>query len=575
MSRARSRSALAAATLGMLLFSTAEGRRAAALPGPYVVTDLGTLGGLSAQGYDLNAAGHVVGYATTSASLSHAFVWRDGVMSDLGTLGGGHSDANAINDLGQVVGRSRLNTSSQTHAVLWDNGAKIDLTPGVEQAVANGINNRGQIVGTRNHWIAFMWEGGVIRDLPHLGGGGGFAADINDAGQAVGSSYTTHVTDLGAMAHAVLWESGTATDLGVLPGEQDSGASAINSVGQIVGSSGSMDPETYEVTSRPFLYQNGAMTALPVPSPESYAADINDDGVVVGTMRAWGGPSRYHAFVYADGVATNLNTLVLPGSGLHLAFAYGINNAGQIAGVALDAQYRYHAFLLTPAPADAPVVNIGNASVTEGHAGATSIDLTLTLSTPSAAPIAVAYATGNASAAAGSDYGPASGTVTFEPGQTSKTISVLVNGDRSGEANETFVVNLTQAWGGAVIADGQGSVTIVDDEPRVSVSDLSRNEGHSGTTQFTFTVGLSASSAAPISVAFATADGSARSTEDYDARTGVLSFASGETAKTVTVSVRGDRRREGDEVFSLNLSAAVGAFLADTQGTAVVRNDDR
>ena len=56
------------------------------------------------------------------------------------------------------------------------------------------------------------------------------------------------------MPHAFLWQNGVMTDLGVLPGDEDSGASAINSLGQIVGSSGRTDPETYEVTSRSFLY---------------------------------------------------------------------------------------------------------------------------------------------------------------------------------------------------------------------------------------------------------------------------------------------------------------------------------
>ena len=125
------------------------------------------------------------------------------------------------------------------------------------------------------------------------------------------------------MPHAFLWQNGVMTDLGLLPGDEDSGAAAINNAGQIVGSSGRTDPETYESFYRSFLYQNGAMTALPVPSSESYAADINDSGVVVGSMRAGGGCSNYHAYIYADGVVRNLNSLIPAGSGLHLAYAYG------------------------------------------------------------------------------------------------------------------------------------------------------------------------------------------------------------------------------------------------------------
>ena len=571
-------SAVIIATLALILLPTLarEEPRAAASPGPYVVTDLGTLGGLSAQAYDINEAGDVVGYAATAASQGHPFLWQNGVMTDLGTLGGNQGDAQAINNAGQIAGRSTFTPNSTFHAVLWENGAKTDLTPGSEgYSTANGINDVGQVVGTMNNGSAFLWQNGVLTDLGHLGGGGGFGADINTAGQAVGSSYTTHVTELGPMQHAFLWQNGVMTDLGVLPGDDESGAGAINSFGQIVGSSGHTDPQTYEITSRAFLYDAGVMTALPVPSWESYAGDINDSGIVVGTMRAAGGYSNYHAYIYADGVVTNLNNLIPSGSGLHLAYATGINNAGQIVGVAYDSRAYYHAFLLTPVAPDTPVVNIGDASVTEGHTGTRSASFTVTLSAASSQPVTVSYSTANGSAAAGSDHQSASGSVTFDAGQTTQTISVLVNGDRAGEPNETFLVNLGEAVGGAVIADAQGVGTIVDDEPRVGINDVSKNEGNSGTTPFVFTVSLSPASDAPVSLNFATANGSAKSGEDYDAKSGSLAFAAGETSKAISISVKGDRKVEGQEVFYLNLSGAAGAFVVESQGAGVVRNDDR
>jgi probable HAF family extracellular repeat protein len=561
------------ATLALILLPTLamKEHRAAATTAPYVVTDLGTLGAVqSAQANDINDFGQVVGYS------GHAFLWQNGVMTDLGTLGGTQSDGNAINNAGQIAGRSTFTPNSTFHAVLWENGARTDLTPGsVGYSTANGINEVGQVVGTTNNGSAFLWQNGVLTDLGHLGGGGGFGADINNVGQAVGSSYTTQVTELGPMQHAFRWQNGVMTDLGVLPGDDESGAGAINSFGQIVGSSGHTDPQTYEVTSRAFLYDGGVMTALPVPSWESYAGDINDSGVVVGTMRAAGGFSNYHAYIYAGGVVTNLNNLIPSGSGLHLAYANGINNAGQIVGVAFDSRAYYHAFLLTPVGPNTPVVNIGDASVIEGHTGTRSTSFTVTLSTASSQPVTVSYSTANGSAAAGSDYQSASGTVTFDAGQTTKTISVLVNGDRAGESNETFLVNLGQAVGGAAIADGQGVGTIVDDEPRISVNDVSQNEGNSGTRQFVFTVSLSPASDVAVSLDFATANGSAKAVEDYDARSGVLAFNAGETSKTIAVTVKGDRKSEGNEVFYLNLSGAVGAFIVDSQGVGVVRNDDR
>ena len=78
-------------------------------------------------------------------------------------------------------------------------------------------------------------------------------------------------------------------------------------------------------------------------------------------MRAAGGFSKWHAYIYADGVVTNLNSLIPAGSGLHLTCGTAINNAGQIVGMAFDAQGRHHAYLLTPLTPGTPVVSIGDA----------------------------------------------------------------------------------------------------------------------------------------------------------------------------------------------------------------------
>jgi hypothetical protein len=93
--------------------------------------------------------------------------------------------------------------------------------------------------------------------------------------------------------------------------------------------------------------------------------------------------------------------------------------------------------------------------------------------------------------AANNDYQTQSGTLTFAPGETSKTVTVLVNGDRLGEPVETFFVNLTEPTN-AVITDAQGVGTIVDDEPRIGISDVTRWEGNTGTTPFVLTVSLRA-----------------------------------------------------------------------------------
>jgi probable HAF family extracellular repeat protein len=206
---------------------------------------------------------------------------------------------------------------------------------------------------------------------------------------------------------------------------------------------------------------------LPAPSSEAFAGDINDAGVVVGTMRAGGAVSPWHAWIYADGVVTNLNSLVAPGSGLHLRQAHSINNEGQIAGVAMDAQGRYHGFLLTPGegapPPAAPSIRINDVERSEGRSGTTSFAFTVQLSVSTTATVRVNFATADGTALAGSDYTAAAGTLVFNPGETGKTINVEVRGDRLREPDESFFVTLSAADGGMVF-DSHGTGTIRNDD---------------------------------------------------------------------------------------------------------------
>ena len=172
---------------------------------------------------------------------------------------------------------------------------------------------------------------------------------------------------------------------------------------------------------------------------------------------------------------------------------------------------------------------------------------TLTLSAAYGQPVTVGYRTADFSATAGSDYQPASGTLTFAPGETTKTVTVLVNGDRVGEPNEYFLFNLGSPPTPS-FADGQGEGTIVDDDtlPQVRISDVTKSEGSGGNTLFTFTVTLSA----PDDQA---GDGPLRHGRRHgDDRGGLhgrvrhLTFAPGETSKTITIVVKGDKQEGGE-----------------------------
>jgi hypothetical protein len=198
------------------------------------------------------------------------------------------------------------------------------------------------------------------------------------------------------------------------------------------------------------------------------------------------------------------------------------------------------------------------------------------LSAASTEAITIAYASASGTATAGSDYQAASGTLTIPAGQTTGTISMLVNGDRLAEPNETFVVNLSTPTN-ATIADGQGVGTITDDEPRISISDVTKSEGKKNqTTLFTFTVTLSAVYDQPVTMSFQTANGTATTGDgDYVAKADTLTFAPGETTKTITIVVNGDNKREGDEYFYLDLFGnSSNSLFTKNRGTGTILNDD-
>ena len=230
----------------------------------------------------------------------------------------------------------------------------------------------------------------------------------------------------------------------------------------------------------------------------------------------------------------------------------------------------------TPPPPPPPSITMSDVTVTEGNTGTRAATFTVTLSAAYSQPVTVAYATANGTATAGSDYQSGSGTLTFAPGQTSKTITVSVIGDRLAEPNETYFVNLSSP-ANAVIGDGQGVGTIVDDEPRISIGDVTKAEGKKGqTTLFTFTVTLSVAYDQAVSMSFATANGTAKTSDgDYVARTGTLTFAPGETTKTITIEVKGDSKREANEYFYLDLFGNSGnSLFTKNRGLGTILNDD-
>ncbi|MBS7790189.1 cellulase family glycosylhydrolase [Roseococcus sp. SDR] len=223
-----------------------------------------------------------------------------------------------------------------------------------------------------------------------------------------------------------------------------------------------------------------------------------------------------------------------------------------------------------------PALSISDAQLSEGNSGTKQMLFTVTLSRAATSAVSVTWGTQNGTATAGSDYTAASGTLSFSAGQVSKTIAVTLRGDAVVEADETFTLLLGTATG-ATIADGTGLGTILNDDvapPALSISDAQVTEGDAGTKQMLFTVSLSRAATSAVAVNFATQNGTATAGSDYVATTGTLSFAAGETSKTIAVTVNGDTAVETNESFNLLLSGASGATIADGTGVGTISNDD-
>jgi probable HAF family extracellular repeat protein len=223
-------------------------------------------------------------------------------MQDLGTLGGPDAFAQAVNERGQVFGASSA-ASGPGAGVLWDHGTLQAIPDTLGGTIVSPfyLNNQGQAIGTAttagdmfNH--PFIWYRGVMTDLGTFGGDNGSPSWVNDEGEVVGEADFPG----DQVHHAFLWKDSKLTDLGTANGAPCSNAFAINSGRQIVGNS------------------------------------TNCHGMVLG------------ATLWENGSAVDLNTLIPPGSSLHLRDAVDVNDDGEIAGIGDLANGDQHAFLLIP-----------------------------------------------------------------------------------------------------------------------------------------------------------------------------------------------------------------------------------
>ena len=331
---------------------------------------------------------------------------------------------------------------------------------------------------------------------------------------------------------------------------------SVNDATVIEGNTGTV-PATFTVT-------------LSAPSGRSVTVDYataNGTAIAPGDYAATSGP-----LTFAAGETTKTVTVQVSGDVLNEAAteSFFLNLSNATNATLTDAQG-----LGTITEDDGtPEISINDAAVSENNAS--GANFTVSLSAPSGQTVTVDYATANGSATAPADYTAGTGTLTFNPGQTSKQVNVLVVNDLLDEIDETFNVNLSNPQQ-ATIADAQAVGTINDNDPTpaLSVDDVTIDEGNAAPTAVaTFTVTLNAASGRDVTVDYATANGTATAPADYTATNGTLTFTPGQTTKTVSVTVNGDQFDEANETYFLNLSNAVNATFTDAQGLGTITDDD-
>ncbi|MGN6184329.1 MAG: Calx-beta domain-containing protein [Thermoanaerobaculia bacterium] len=214
-----------------------------------------------------------------------------------------------------------------------------------------------------------------------------------------------------------------------------------------------------------------------------------------------------------------------------------------------------------------PALTISDLAVNESTGTAT---VTVVLAPASAQTVTVGWTTNAGTATGAGDFTAASGTLTFTPGQTAQTINVVITNDNVSESPEEFAIALS-APVNASVADGDATITIIDDDPtpEISVTDVSVAEG--GTASFQVT--LSNPSASLVEVNYLSSSGTAGAS-DYTPVSGTLSFIAGTTSMTVNVLTTADTLQEPDETFFFDLSGASNATITRPRATATITDDD-
>ena len=311
----------------------------------YKVVKYPSLGGTLSRGMAINNQGWVAGWSNQADGTRRAVLWRGNSITSLGTLGGPNSTVPwpGLSDDRVIVG--------------------ISQTAEIDPLDEDWACELGSFIPVTSNLVCrgFVYQNGVMRELPTLGGTHGFAAGVNTRGQAVGWAENlvhdpTCVDAQVLQFRAVLWQvDGTnigKQELRPFPGDSTSAATAINNGGQAVGISGRCDQGVGRFSALHAVRwePNGTITEIPNLGGVTWHTpmDINDNGDVVGFSNPPGpgdpqGDFIARAFLWTSGATTAIDLGSLDGDPLAEAFA--INAHGQIVGVSFGGSFGSRGFL--------------------------------------------------------------------------------------------------------------------------------------------------------------------------------------------------------------------------------------
>ena len=217
-------------------------------------------------------------------------------------------------------------------------------------------------------------------------------------------------------------------------------------------------------------------------------------------------------------------------------------------------------------------LSISNATAAEGD----TAKFVISLSAEVKDTVYFDYSVSDITTTLGADLSAVTSSFKIAPGILNDTLKIATTEDLIDELDETFRVNLS-ALRNASFQNNAATGTITDDDspPTISITDPTANEGDGGQTLFTFTVTLNNPSSQTITLSYATDDNTATTADnDYEAQNGNITFIAGDLSEQIVIKVNGDTKKEGNEIFKVNLSNVFNATFAETSADGTITNDD-